>query len=1047
MRTPKFLCLCLFLLPTLALSQTQTTTPPYLNPSLSIDQRVTDLVSRLTIEEKIAQMQDVAPAIPRLQIPAYNWWNEGLHGVARSGIATVFPQAIGLAATWDTNLLHSVADVISTEARAKYNDAIAHNNFGRYYGLTFWSPNINIFRDPRWGRGQETYGEDPFLTARLGVAFVTGLQGDDPHYLKTVSTPKHYAVHSGPESLRHRFNVPVSLHDLYDTYTPAFRATVVEGHADSIMCAYNSVDGEPACANHLLYGLLRRDWGFKGYVVSDCWAVNDLYQGHGFVMSLDQASALSLKAGTDLTCGPQYKVLDRALDDRLIAPADIDRAVARLFEARFRLGMFDPPANVPWSKLTIADVDTPANRKLALEAARESIVLLKNSPQPHSKSGELTLPLSSKIKSIAVVGPTADSLDALLGNYNGIPSAYSTVLTGIKNHFPNAKISYATGAPLTESRAIPVPSSALCATASTCGRGSLDPQAQASSSHSGLLPAPGSSQIPENLSFRGPHLPEEPALLPDSLDTAHSPLPTVSSPGLTAEFFPNINLSGPPVATRVDPTVDFEWNNVSPAPNVPAEFFSVRWSGVLLPPVTGDYRLGASTDGGYRLYFDDKLLIDDWAPHGERALTTLVHLQAGHAYPIKLEYFHMSWESAVRLLWLPPNLQQEAVDAARKSDVVIAVVGITAQLEGEESESSDPGFFGGDRTDITLPETQQQLLEALAATGKPLIVVLTSGSAMAVNWANDHAAAILEAWYPGEEGGAAVADVLSGAYNPAGRLPVTFYKSVAQLPPYTNYNMSNRTYRYLNEPPLYPFGFGLSYSSFSYSVPIVMPAPGSTVHQLAHEELISTAVAPGLMGSSQTVPFPAPDISCAGGVTPPRPTCGRGSSDPQAQSSSAPMKNVQVSQPAPEARQTLAQPLRAGDNSEQTQAPEVRNTQTIDGASSIAVSTHVTNTSKLAGEEVVELYISHSNIDGAPIRALVGFQRIHLAAGASQTVSFLVTPRDLSIVDPTGRRYIPAGPVELTVGSTQPINLPNGPTPNTKSAKFTIASNSSPLPN
>jgi beta-glucosidase len=937
MHTPKLVFLCLLLLPTLVQSQTPanapTTPPVYLDSSLPIDQRVTDLVSRMTIEEKIAQMQDVAPAIPRLQVPAYNWWNEGLHGVARSGIATVFPQAIGLAATWDTNLIHSVADVISTEARAKYNDAIAHNNFGRYYGLTFWSPNINIFRDPRWGRGQETYGEDPFLTARLGVAFVTGLQGDDPHYLKTVSTPKHYAVHSGPESLRHRFNVPVSLHDLYDTYTPAFRATVMEGHADSIMCAYNSIDGEPACANHLLYGLLRRDWGFNGYVVSDCWAVNDLYQGHGFTMTLDQASALALKAGTDLTCGPQFKVLDRALDDRLVASADIDLAVRRLFEARFRLGMFDPPANVPWSKLTLSDVDTPASRKIALDTARESIVLLKNSPKLRSKSGELTLPVSSNIKSIAVVGPTADSLDALLGNYNGVPSTYSTVLTGIKKRFPNAKISYAPGAPLTETRPLIVPPSAF----RTCGTGT--PACALGVSSSSVPPNP-------------------------------------SQPGLTAEYFSNPRLAGQPTTTRFDPYVDFEWNNVSPAPGVPAEFYSVRWTGVLIPPIDGDYRLGASSDGGYRLYLDNKLFIDDWAPHGERALTTYVHLQGGHAYPIKLEYFHYSWESAVRLLWLPPNLQQEALDAARKSDLTIAVVGITAQLEGEESENSDPGFFGGDRTDITLPSTQQQLLEALAATGKPLVVVLTSGSAMAVNWADEHAAAILEAWYPGEEGGTAVADVLSGDYNPSGRLPVTFYKSVAQLPPYTDYNMSNRTYRYLNETPLYPFGYGLSYSTFSYS------------------DLNLGKVQPG--GAGQP---------------------------PQGASATL-----------------LDQPVALSNFTSLASS-------SIPGDAPITVTTHVTNTSKLSGDEVAELYITHANIEGAPIRALVGFQRVHLNAGASQDVTFILTPRDLSIVDPTGHRLIPAGPVELTVGSTQPIQLPNRPAPNNKSAKFTITTTSAPLPN
>jgi beta-glucosidase len=977
MRKLTLLLLAIVFLPALAYSQT-TSTPPYLDPSLPTDQRVNDLLSRLTLEEKISQMQDVAPAIPRLQIPAYNWWNEGLHGVARSGIATVFPQAIGLAATWDTNLLHSIADVISTEARAKYNDAMAHNNTGRYYGLTFWSPNINIFRDPRWGRGQETYGEDPFLTARLGVAFVTGLQGDDPKYLKVVSTPKHYAVHSGPESLRHRFDVPVSLHDLYDTYTPAFRATVIDGQADSIMCAYNAVLGEPACANTFLLNLLRNQWGFRGYVVSDCWAINDLYQGHGFVMSLAQASALSLKAGTDLTCGPQFKALDFALEDRLVTQQDIDRAVRRLFEARFRLGMFDPPPSVPWSKLTLADVDTAANRKIALQAARESIVLLKNDRN--------TLPLSSKIKSIAVIGPTADSLDVLLGNYNGTPSTYSTILSGIQKRFPTAKINYAVGAPLTESRALPIPASAFRASAAGAPAADVAP---------GFL----GSYTSSNLSFRGPHLPEEPAFssleiaVPgafvgpafrggpffDPIATQTPAAPNVpassplspssrqspqlpSTPGLTAEFFNNIHLLGSPVATRVDPSIDFEWNNVSPAPNVPAENFSVRWTGVLIPPVDGDYRLGASCDGGCRLFLNDKLLLDDWAPHGERALTTLVQLQAGHSYPIKLEYFHNSWESSAHLLWVPPNLQQEAVDAARKSDVVMAVVGITAQLEGEESESSDPGFFGGDRTDITLPSTQQQLLEAFAATGKPLVVILTSGSAVAINWANEHASAILQAWYSGEEGGAAVADVLSGDYNPAGRLPITFYKSVAQLPPYTDYSMAGRTYRYLSEPPLYPFGFGLSYSSFSYS-------------------------------------------------------------------------DITITDFAPAADATVELQRRSAKSPASTSS-----LQEISGSAPIYVSAKVTNTSKLSGDEVSELYISHPGLDGAPIRSLVGFKRLHVEPGATQFVSFVLGQRELSVVDTTGHRLVPAGPVELWLGSTQPITLPQRPPPTGKSAKFTITS-------
>jgi len=573
---------------------------------------------------------------------------------------------------------------------------------------------------------------------------------------------------------------------------------------------------------------------------------------------------------------------------------------------------------VPWSKLSLADVDTPANRELARTAARESIVLLKNgtsgfTPLPHrakhSESGSQILPLNPNIKSIAVVGPTADSLDVLLGNYNGNPSKYTTILAGIRNRYPNAKINYAVGAPLTESRSLPIPPSAF------------------------LPRVPGSMQYGNVI-----------------------PCTDVPIPGLIVQFFSNPRLEGTPVATRRDPNVDFEWNNVSPERGVPAENFSARWCGSLTPPVDGDYRIGVSSDGGSRLYFDDKLLIHDWAPHGDRAVTTLVHLQAGHAYPIKLEYFHHSWESAVRLLWLPPNLLPDAVTAARNSDVVIAVVGITAQLEGEESESSDPGFFGGDRTDITLPASQEQLLEALAATGKPLIVVLTSGSAITVNWANEHAAAILEAWYPGEEGGAAVADVLSGDYNPSGRLPITVYKSVAQLPPFTDYSMFNRTYRYLNEAPLFPFGFGLSYSSFSYS--------GASLDE--HDA-------------------------------------------------------------APEARQTVAQPVRAGNNSvPQTQAPEGRHSAPeFPGNTPITLSARVTNTSSVPGDEVVELYVSHPGIDGAPIRSLAGFRRVHLDAHASQTVSFALLPRELSVVDAQGNRSVPAGPVDIWIGGGQPMTLPN----------------------
>jgi beta-glucosidase len=830
-------------------------TPLYLNSNAPLEERVNDLLSRMTLEEKISQMQDVAPAIPRLGIPAYNWWNEGLHGVARAGTATVFPQAIGLAATWDTDLVHRVGDVISTEARAKYNDATQHGNTGRYFGLTFWSPNINIFRDPRWGRGQETYGEDPFLTARMAVAFVTGLQGDNPNYLKAVSTPKHFAVHSGPDVWRHTFDPRPTAHDLADTYTPAFRASIVEGKADSVMCAYNSVNGAPACANEKLFDLLRKQWGFRGYVVSDCGAIGDIYRGHGYVLTLPEAAAVSVRAGTDLSCGNEFEALSYAVPDRMLTPQDIDQVVRRLFEARFRLGMFDPPERVPWSKLTLADNDTAEHRQLALEAARESIVLLKNDRN--------TLPLKPNVKNIAVIGPNADSLDVLLGNYNGMPSRYSTILDGIRKRFPGAKVTFSVGSIPVETMGVPISK--------------------------------------ENLRTGGAN----------------------SQAGLTGEYFANMTLEGRPLVTRVDPNIDFAWSGAPPAPGIPASNFSVRWTGELVPQTTGDYRFGLSSEGNYglRLFLAGKLLIDDWMPRSEGGMTSLIHLERGQTYPIRVEYAHRGWEVAVHLLWQAPDFTERAVAAAREADAIVTVVGLTAKLEGEESGVSAPGFFGGDRVDLALPAPQQKLLEGVAATGRPLIIVLTSGSAVAVNWAQEHASAILEAWYPGEEGGTAVADLLSGAYNPSGRLPVTFYKSVEQLPSFANYSMTGRTYRYFTEQPLYAFGYGLSYSTFRYEKPEVEPA----------------------------------EISADG---------------------------------------------------------------------TVSVSARVTNTGKNAGDEVVELYLTHPGVDGAPIRSLTGLQRLHFNAGESKTVKFSLRDRDLSIVDAQGIRRIVPGEVKVWIGGGQPVAGP-----------------------
>jgi beta-glucosidase len=721
---------------------------PYKDPSLPIEKRVDDLVSRMTLEEKVSQMMNGAARIERLGIPEYEWWNEALHGVARAGYATVFPQAIGLAATWDTDLMHQVADVISTEARAKHHEFIRNNQHARYEGLTFWSPNINIFRDPRWGRGQETYGEDPYLTARLGVAFVKGLQGDDPRYFKVIATPKHYAVHSGPEPERHSFDAKAEERDLRETYLPAFRATIVEGKADSVMCAYNRTNTEPCCANKkLMTDILRGEWGFGGYVVSDCGAIDDIYLRHHYVKTEGEASALAVKAGTDLTCGREYRSLVQAVKDGLITEAEIDVSVKRLMTARFRLGMFDPPEMVPYSRIPFSENDSEAHRALALKAARESIVLLKNA--------EHTLPLKKDLKTIAVIGPNADALEVLLGNYNGTPSRYTTPLAGIKSKVgPNTQVLFAPGTYKIGNNSMPVPSTALMG-------------------------------------------------------------------GLRAEYFNNLEMKGDPTLVRTDAELNFDWGAFSPDPSLTPQNFSVRWTGRLAPPVSGKYLLGFAGNGGLRVYVDGKVVVEDSANRRTKTMSKEIDLEAGHAYDIRFEYVvGMNTFAAAKLVWAPPDgekmLREDAINKARQADVVIVCLGLSPLVEGEEMEVPFEGFRGGDRTDIALPKPQEELLKQIQATGKPVVLVLLNGSALAVNWANDHVPAIVDAWYPGEEGGAALADALFGDYNPAGRLPVTFYKSIDQLPPFTDYSMQGRTYRYFKGEPLYPFGFGLSYTNFKY---------------------------------------------------------------------------------------------------------------------------------------------------------------------------------------------------------------------------------------
>ena len=744
---------------------------PYLNPDLDVAARARDLVSRMTLDEKVGQLMNNAPAIPRLDVPAYEWWNEALHGVARAGVATVFPQAIGLAATFDVPLIAGMADVIGNEARAKHHEFVRQGQRGRYQGLTFWSPNINIFRDPRWGRGQETYGEDPYLTSRIGVAFVTGLQGDDPKYLRVVATPKHYAVHSGPEPARHTFDARPTERDLWETYLPAFQALVQEGKAGSVMSAYNRINGESATASQrFLTDILRTQWGFTGYVVSDCGAVDDIFMRHKIVPTAAEASALAVTRGCDLECGGSYRSLKDAVAKGLIREADLDVALQRLFVARMKLGMFDPPARVRWAQIPYSVNDAPEHDRLSRRIAQESIVLLKNNG---------VLPLRKDVRTIAVVGPTADDLMSLLGNYNGTPSRPVTILSGIRSAVgPGTKVLYERGVDLVEGR--------------------QDPRAVSAIDAAYLKPSPGSAEH-----------------------------------GLRGAYYRGRSLEGEPVYTHVDPKVDFRWYRGSPtegaiargelAPDraLPNDGFSVRWSGVLVPPVSGEYELAVTANDGVRVTVDRRTVLDAWTDTPvARATSAKVPLEAGREHALVVEYYEAERDAEIRLGWKLPGASspfEAAVAAARGSDVVVFVGGLTSEVEGEEMRVSYPGFAGGDRTDIALPAIQQKLLEALHGTGKPVVLVLTTGSALGLRWAQDNLPALLVAWYPGQQGGSAVADVLFGDANPAGRLPVTFYESVAQLPAFDDYHMEGRTYRYFRGEPVYPFGFGLSYTKFEYS--------------------------------------------------------------------------------------------------------------------------------------------------------------------------------------------------------------------------------------
>jgi beta-glucosidase len=828
---------------------------PMWDYKLPVVQRVNDLVSRLTLEEKVGQMLNAAPAINHLGIPAYDWWNETLHGVARTPYhVTSYPQAIAMAATWDTAALYQMADYSATEGRAVHNRATAEGkNNERYMGLTYWTPNINIFRDPRWGRGQETYGEDPYLTAKLGAAFVRGLQGDDPRYLKAAACAKHFAVHSGPEPSRHADNFTPSLHDLWDTYLPAFHELVVDAHVAGVMCAYNAVDGQPCCGSDLLMtDILRRQWKFTGYVTSDCWAIDDFFKYHKTHKDATAAAADALIHSTDIECGTSvYYSLVNAVKTGIITEAQLDISLKRLFTIRFRLGMFDPVSQVKYAQMPASVLESPAHDGHALKMARESIVLLKNS--------EGVLPLSKQLRKIAVIGPNADNKIAVLGNYNGTPSRVVTVVEGIREKLgPDATIIY---------------EKAINHTNDTLLR---------------------YRDITPMLSYAG-------------------------KPGVQAEYFANEQLEGAPVKTLMEKDIDHYWaEGETPAPNLKTIHYSARYTTFLKAAATETMNFEIDGDDGYRLYINGNLVVDAWTKNRWGARPFVLPVQKDSSYKLVVEYYQNEGNAAIRVKAGDRVKTDFAALAARLKDVdaIIFAGGISPQLEGEEMPVKVPGFDGGDRTTIMLPGVQTALLTALQQTGKPVVFVMMTGSAIAIPAEQDKVPAIINAWYGGQRAGTAIADVLFGDYNPSGRLPVTFYASDKDLPTFTDYSMHNRTYRYFKGKPLYPFGYGLSYTHFMYS---------------------------GLKAAASA---------------------------------------------------------RKG-------AP-------------VNVSVQLTNTGKLDGEEVVQLYVSYPGIANAPVRALKGFQRISLKQGERKAISFTLTAADLSLVDEQGKSYQPVGKAVISIGGGQP---------------------------
>lgn len=821
----------------------------------SFEERVDDLVGRLTLEEKVSQMMNSSPAIARLGIPAYDWWNETLHGVARTPFkVTVYPQAIAMAATFDTTSLFKMAQFSALEGRAIYNKAVeTGRNNERYLGLTYWTPNINIFRDPRWGRGQETYGEDPFLTATMGDAFVRGLQGNDAKYLLAAACAKHYAVHSGPESLRHVFDVDVSAYDLWDTYLPAFKKLVVDSKVVGVMCAYNAFRTQPCCASDILMtDILRKQWNFTGYVTSDCWAIDDFYKNHKTHPNAASAAADAVHHGTDVDCGTAaYLSLVQAVKEGKITEDQIDVSVKRLYMIRFRLGMFDPSSIVKYAQTPFSTLENPKHTAQALKMAHQSIVLLKNEKQ--------TLPLSKNLKKIVVLGPNADNPISILGNYNGTPSKLSTILQGIKEKAgKNTEVVYEKAVNYTNDTLLVY------------------------------------RDLMSQYSFEGKQ-------------------------GFKAEYFDNKHLEGTPKMVVQEKDLNHFWQEGQKmGSQMTANNFSARYTTNFKATASETITFEVEGDDGYRLSVNGKEVLNAWERNRWGARTYQLKTQKDATYKFVLEYWQGEGKANVRLsagTYQATNMENLA-KKYKDADAFVFAGGISPQLEGEEMKVDYPGFNGGDRTSIMLPEVQTRLMKALQKTGKPVVFVMMTGSAIATPWEAQNIPAIVNAWYGGQAAGEALADVLFGNYNPAGRLPVTFYASDADLDSFNNYNMDNRTYRYFGGKPLYGFGYGLSYTSFKY------------------DDLKIPAITKG---------------------------------------------------------------------------------------KAVKVSARVTNTGKLAGEEVAQLYIVNENTAiKTALKALKGFQRFNLKAGESKQIQFVLNPEDLSYIDAEGVLQPLTGKIEISIGGSQP---------------------------